>query len=64
MAIIITSEQTIPIDEPFKVSAGPGAGKTHWLISHIKNVVSNPILSMNLLNIRTQIEWNVPSHIS
>ena len=40
MAIIITSEQTIPIDEPFKVSAGPGAGKTHWLISHIKNVVS------------------------
>ena len=41
MAIIITSEQTIPIDEPFKVSAGPGAGKTHWLISHIRNVVSN-----------------------
>lgn len=41
MATIITSEQTIPIDEPFKVSAGPGAGKTHWLISHIKNVVSN-----------------------
>lgn len=41
MAIIITSEQTIPIDEPFKVTAGPGAGKTHWLISHIKNVVSN-----------------------
>lgn len=41
MAIIITSEQTIPIDEPFKVSAGPGAGKTHWLIRHIKNVVTN-----------------------
>ena len=41
MAVVITSEQTIPIDEPFKVSAGPGAGKTHWLISHIKNVVSN-----------------------
>ena len=41
MAIIITSEQTIPIDEPFKISAGPGAGKTYWLISHIKNVVSN-----------------------
>ena len=39
MAIIITSEQTIPIDEPFKVCAGPGAGKTHWLINHIKNVV-------------------------
>lgn len=41
MAVVITSEQAIPIDEPFKVSAGPGAGKTHWLISHIKNVVSN-----------------------
>jgi DNA helicase-2/ATP-dependent DNA helicase PcrA len=41
MATIITSEQPIPIDEPFKVSAGPGAGKTHWLINHIKNVVSN-----------------------
>jgi DNA helicase len=41
MATIIKSEQTIPIDEPFKVTAGPGAGKTHWLINHIKNVVSN-----------------------
>lgn len=41
MATVITSEQTIPIDEPFKVIAGPGAGKTHWLINHIKNVVSN-----------------------
>ena len=41
MAISITSEQNIPIDEAFKVSAGPGAGKTHWLTSHIKNVVSN-----------------------
>ena len=41
MAIIITSEQAIPVDQSFKVSAGPGAGKTHWLISHIKNVVSN-----------------------
>jgi DNA helicase-2/ATP-dependent DNA helicase PcrA len=41
MAIVITSSQVIPIDEPFKVSAGPGAGKTHWLIKHIGNVVSN-----------------------
>lgn len=41
MAIIITSEQAIPIDVSFKVSAGPGAGKTHWLINHIRNVVSN-----------------------
>lgn len=41
MATVITSEQSIPIDEPFKVSAGPGAGKTHWLINHIRNVVAN-----------------------
>lgn len=41
MAIIITSEQAIPTDESFKVCAGPGAGKTHWLINHIKNVISN-----------------------
>lgn len=41
MATIITSEQPIHIDKPFKVSAGPGAGKTHWLISHIRNVVRN-----------------------
>ena len=41
MATIITSAQTISIDESFKVTAGPGAGKTHWLINHIKNVVSN-----------------------
>ena len=41
MATIITSEQPIPIDNPLKVSAGPGAGKTHWLINHIKNVVRN-----------------------
>lgn len=41
MVTVITSSQVIPVDESFKVSAGPGAGKTHWLINHIKNVVSN-----------------------
>lgn len=41
MATIITSDQSIPIDKPFKVSAGPGAGKTHWLINHIRNVMTN-----------------------
>src|SRR5699024_8433802 len=25
----------------FKVSAGPGAGKTFWLTNHIKNVLKN-----------------------
>lgn len=41
MAVIITSEQRIPSDNSFKICAGPGAGKTHWLINHIKQVVSN-----------------------
>jgi len=37
----ITSECKIDIDKSFKVEAGPGAGKTHFLINHIKNVVQN-----------------------
>ena len=31
----------IDIDCHFKVSAGPGAGKTYWLVNHIKNVLHN-----------------------
>ncbi|OTG93894.1 UvrD-helicase domain-containing protein [Acinetobacter sp. ANC 3832] len=27
----------------FKVSAGPGAGKTHWLVEHIRNVLHHSI---------------------
>lgn len=29
------------IDDHFKVCAGAGAGKTHWLVNHIKNVSQN-----------------------
>ncbi|WP_420551986.1 UvrD-helicase domain-containing protein [Tenacibaculum aiptasiae] len=29
------------IDNPFKISAGPGAGKTTWLVSHIQNILRN-----------------------
>lgn len=35
----ITSSDLIPIEEPFRVAAGPGAGKTHFLTNHIKNVL-------------------------
>lgn len=35
----ITSKDTIHIEESFKVAAGPGAGKTDFLVGHIKNVV-------------------------
>ncbi|MBP1970762.1 DNA helicase-2/ATP-dependent DNA helicase PcrA [Virgibacillus natechei] len=38
---IITSKSEININKHFKVSAGPGAGKTKFLINHIKNVLHN-----------------------
>lgn len=38
---IITSDTLIPIEVNFKVSAGSGAGKTYWLINHIKSVLRN-----------------------
>lgn len=41
MAITISSEDRIPVDCHFKVTAGPGAGKTHWLINHVKNVLAH-----------------------
>lgn len=39
--INICSGDLIDIEHHFKVTAGPGAGKTHWLINHIKNVLEN-----------------------
>jgi len=40
---IITSNDVIDIEQPFKIKAGPGAGKTHWLVKHIKHVLSKSI---------------------
>lgn len=37
----INSSTVIPVDQKFKLSAGPGAGKTTWLINHLKNIVKN-----------------------
>jgi len=38
----INSDYKIPnVDRNFKVSAGPGAGKTFWLVNHIKNILHN-----------------------
>lgn len=31
----------VNINNNFKVSAGPGAGKTYWLVNHIKNILYN-----------------------
>ena len=37
----ITSDSIIEIEQHFRISAGPGAGKTHWLVNHIKNILHN-----------------------
>ncbi|MBP5713783.1 MAG: ATP-dependent helicase [Prevotella sp.] len=37
----IHSEDVQPFDTCIKVLAGPGAGKTHWLIGQIKHILSN-----------------------
>lgn len=40
MDMQITSDNVFDdIEHHFKISAGPGAGKTHWLVQHIKNVL-------------------------
>lgn len=41
MSVIIQSNANINIEEHFKTSAGPGAGKTYWLVNHFKNVLQN-----------------------
>ncbi|WKT74942.1 ATP-dependent helicase [Lysinibacillus fusiformis] len=41
--ITITSNDSIDLEQHFKVTAGPGAGKTHWLVNHIKNTVKNSL---------------------
>jgi len=40
--VIIESDTNLDdIEHHFRVFAGPGAGKTYWLINHIKNVIKN-----------------------
>lgn len=38
---IASDERVTDIYSHFKITAGPGAGKTHWLVEHIKNVLQN-----------------------
>src|SRR5690554_5491890 len=40
---IITANTHIDIEQHFKVVAGPGAGKTTFLVNHIKNVLANSV---------------------
>ncbi|WP_434305392.1 UvrD-helicase domain-containing protein [Clostridium botulinum] len=39
--MIITAETNLEINQDFKIEAGPGAGKTKWLVNHINNVLQN-----------------------
>ncbi len=43
MPITTINSDTIfsDIESHFKVSAGPGAGKTYWTVNHIKNILHN-----------------------
>ena len=41
MVTTIKSDDRIPTDCHFKVKAGPGAGKTYWLIGHINNILAH-----------------------
>lgn len=40
MGTVITSSDSIDINQNFRISAGPGAGKTHWLINHIRHIIN------------------------
>ena len=58
----ISSDDLIPIEQHFRISAGPGAGKTYWLINHIKHVlnissrlhISRKIACITYTNIATE----------
>lgn len=39
--MIITSKDKINFDLEFKIEAGPGAGKTEFLVNHIKDILQN-----------------------
>ena len=40
-SMIINSKTKIDINQNFKIQAGPGAGKTQFLVNHINNVLQN-----------------------
>ncbi len=49
--MIITSQTTIPTEEHFRVIAGPGAGKTTFLVNHIQHIHKNSELLSSLRKI-------------
>ena len=55
----ISSDTLIDTEKHFKISAGPGAGKTRWLVNHIKNVLSNSTRLNSVNNIACITYTNV-----
>ena len=42
MSCLIDSDYLLEdLEKPFKVIAGPGAGKTYWLVKNIKHILNN-----------------------
>ena len=41
ISMIINSKTKVDIDQDYKIEAGPGAGKTQFLVNHINNVLQN-----------------------
>lgn len=37
----IQSDELVDTESHFKLVAGPGAGKTHWLVCHVRNVLAH-----------------------
>ncbi len=60
--ITITSDSLIDIEHHFRVSAGPGAGKTHWLVNHIKNILHKSNRLSNSKKIACITYTNVAVH--
>lgn len=54
-----SDEMLEDIEHPFKVVAGPGAGKTRWLSNHIRNVLSNSVRLNKCRNIACITYTNV-----
>ncbi len=41
--MLISSDSLLSADRHVRITAGPGAGKTFWLVGHIKNVLSTSL---------------------
>ncbi len=56
---VIDSNTEIPVEQHFRIAAGPGAGKTHWLVNHIRYVLNHSKRMGNLKKIACITYTNV-----